>query len=165
MNRTCKICKVNFYNPHPFQVCGDCLSKGEDMAIGDDHKFDGGKLRFDLIPPEITRELAKVLTYGANKYRDNGWKDVEPSRYIAALFRHLNSHRSGEEVDEESGLNHLSHALTNVAFLLYFDLQNKKSDSSSICLTQKELDDMLEDMELEHRKSNYFDDSGNTNNI
>ena len=31
-------------------------------------KFDEGKLRFDLIPPEIELYLAEVLTYGANKY-------------------------------------------------------------------------------------------------
>lgn len=31
-------------------------------------KYDEGKLRYDLIPPEALREITKVLTFGAKKY-------------------------------------------------------------------------------------------------
>lgn len=89
-------------------------------------KYDGGKLRYDLVPVEVHEALAEVLTYGANKYADNNWQSVESDRYVAALFRHLNAWRKGEQVDEESGYHHLKHALTNVAFLLYKDLKDIK---------------------------------------
>ena len=84
-------------------------------------KFDNGKLLYSLIPPETLQALAEVLTYGANKYAPNNWQLVEngETRYLDALFRHLEAFRSGETHDPESGLHHLAHVLTNVAFLHY----------------------------------------------
>lgn len=82
-------------------------------------KYNIGKLRYDLIPTSATKELAKALTYGATKYPANNWKKCKDKNvYIAALYRHLEQWRSGEEIDEESGLSHLSHAITNIAFLI-----------------------------------------------
>ena len=81
-------------------------------------KFDSGKLMLDLIPPEATRALGEVLTYGAQKYGPNNWRGVEPRRYEAALQRHLLAWKEGEQRDAESGLHHLKHVLTNAAFLV-----------------------------------------------
>lgn len=82
-------------------------------------KYNSGKLRYDLIPPSVTKELAKTLTYGANKYSENNWKKcTDKNVYISALYRHLEQWRSGEKIDPESGLSHLSHAITNIAFLI-----------------------------------------------
>ena len=58
-------------------------------------KYDTGKLRMDLIPPEAERALAAVLTMGAEKYGPNNWRGVEPERYEAALRRHLDTLLSG----------------------------------------------------------------------
>lgn len=82
-------------------------------------KFDNGKLQYSLIPPSATKALAEVLTFGAQKYAPNNWMLVEDgeTRYLDALYRHLEAFRSGETHDPESLLHHLSHALTNVAFL------------------------------------------------
>lgn len=82
-------------------------------------KLDSGKLRMDLIPPVAIKELARVLTYGAEKYGPNNWHNVDSERYKAALLRHIIEWMDGEECDQESGLKHLSHALCNVAFLLH----------------------------------------------
>lgn len=46
-------------------------------------------------------------------------------RYLDALYRHLNAFRLGETHDHESGLHHLSHALTNIAFLHYLSTTKK----------------------------------------
>lgn len=88
-----------------------------------DLKYDQGKLRHDLIPPEAEKALAEVLTFGADKYEPDSWRDVKDGkrRYMAAALRHINAHRMGEELDEESGLSHLAHALTNLAFLVALD--------------------------------------------
>lgn len=84
-------------------------------------KFDTDKLLYSLIPPETTKALAEVLTFGAKKYAPNNWQLVEngQTRYLDALFRHLEAFRSGETHDPDSGLHHLAHVLTNVAFLHY----------------------------------------------
>lgn len=90
-------------------------------------KFDTSKLRYDLIPTSTTKALAQVLTYGAKKYKPNNWRNVDDTdRYVAALYRHLEAWRDGEKVDKESGLSHLAHALTNVAFLLHLDKPVKR---------------------------------------
>ena len=85
-------------------------------------KFDNDKLLYSLIPPETTKALAEVLTFGAKKYAIDGWKYVPDAkrRYMDALFRHLEAFRSGELYDQESGLSHLSHVLANASFLHYF---------------------------------------------
>ena len=110
---------------HP--PCDNCraalASYGLDYGVSNGFlKFDNSKLRYSLIPPKTTKELAKVLTYGAKKYKPNNWKNADDTtRYIDALYRHLESWRSGESFDDESGLSHLSHALTNIAFLIEFE--------------------------------------------
>lgn len=83
-------------------------------------KADSDKPRMDLIPPKAEKLLAEVLSYGAQKYAPNNWKHVPDAhdRYIAAAMRHINSHRSGEEIDPESGLPHLAHAMCSLAFIL-----------------------------------------------
>ena len=86
-------------------------------------KYDDGKLQYGLIPPIATKSLAQVLTFGAAKYAPNSWQTVQDGerRYLDALYRHLEAYRTGESTDSESGLSHLAHAITNVAFLLHFE--------------------------------------------
>ena len=84
-------------------------------------------MQYSLIPSSATHALAEVLTYGANKYAPNNWQLVDNGevRYMDALFRHLEAFRSGETHDPESGIHHLAHVLTNVAFLHYLDIHAK----------------------------------------
>jgi len=90
-------------------------------------KYDDGKLRYDLIPPEVLKALAEIYTYGANKYGDNNWQKLKKfdDRYTAALMRHDNSRRSGEKRDQESGFLHSAHMLCNAAFLCWKDSQEE----------------------------------------
>lgn len=83
-------------------------------------KFDAGKLRLDLLPIEIIEEIAKVLTFGANKYGAWNWtKGIVYSRLIGAALRHFFAFIRGEDKDPESGLPHLAHAITCMLFLLW----------------------------------------------
>ncbi len=84
-------------------------------------KFDKDKIRYDLIPPEASKALAEVLTYGAEKYSPDNWKQCRNTdRYMAALIRHLEAHRFGELRDKDTGMLHMAHVLTNAAFMIYF---------------------------------------------
>ncbi len=103
------------------QSCPIC--KDVKITAGQGAKFDQGKLRYGLVPPIATKALAEVLTFGATKYAPNSWQNVKngEERYLDALYRHLEAYRAGEATDSDSGLSHLSHAITNLAFLLHFE--------------------------------------------
>ena len=96
-----------------------------------DKKHDKDKVRLDLITPEFIIEIGKVLTFGANKYAPESWKQVpnRQDRYYAAALRHLLAYRRGIKTDYETGLSHLAHAACNIMFLLYEE--NHESDNST----------------------------------
>lgn len=92
-------------------------------------KDDADKPRMELIPPETLIGLAKVLTEGASKYDDWNWaQGMSWLRVYGSLQRHLVAWLAGEELDPESGLSHLSHALANVAFLHYYQARRVGTD-------------------------------------
>ena len=103
-------------------------------------KSDGGKLRLDLVPPELLYAVAKVLTYGATKYSARTWeKGIGHERLFGALQRHLWAWQAGfgEANDEESGMPHLYHAACCMAMLLTEtmrrpDLDDRHKNLSSI---------------------------------
>lgn len=88
-------------------------------------KFDGGKPRLWLIPGVVLLEIAKVLTFGADKYGADNWQLVKDSkaRYGSALLRHFYAWQGGEERDPETGFYHLSHVGTNACFLIYHQVR------------------------------------------
>ena len=105
--------------------CKDCamklLEKGfkNIVVVEEFRKFDTDKIRYDLVPPKAIKQLAEVLTFGAKKYKPNNWRNnTDLSRYEGALLRHFEAYRMGEILDEETGMPHLAHALTNLVFLL-----------------------------------------------
>lgn len=90
--------------------------------VTDGLKHDGGKARLDLVPPEIIEAVGKVMTFGAQKYGENSYKQVDPKRYRAALMRHVCKWlKNPHGLDSDSGLPHLWHIACNVAFLLELD--------------------------------------------
>jgi hypothetical protein len=91
-------------------------------------KFDGGKLMYGLLPPLALEETVKVLTFGAQKYEPDNWQFVPDSkrRYFDALQRHLWAWKQGEQIDQESGLPHLAHAMCCLMFLYEHDVKYSK---------------------------------------
>ena len=81
-------------------------------------KFDSGKPDFTLIPQEALLELAKVFTYGANKYGTFNYSGgCNYRRYVAAAQRHINQWLRGEDIDE-IGTNHLANAAASLLMIL-----------------------------------------------
>lgn len=87
-------------------------------------KFDGGKLEYGLLPPLALEETVKVLTFGAQKYERDNWKKVPDSkrRYFDAMERHIWAWKKGEQLDPESGIHHLAHAMCCLMFLYEHDI-------------------------------------------
>lgn len=85
-------------------------------------KADAGKLQLSLVPTQITRDIAEVRMYGNAKYGSpDNWKQVEPQRYIDALYRHFLSFLEDPTgCDAESGIPHYKHMACNMAFLCEF---------------------------------------------
>jgi hypothetical protein len=84
-------------------------------------KYDEWKPMVELIPWEVLLLIWKILWYWAKKYWPNNRKNLEnfDDRYIWAALRHIYKHQSWELFDLESWELHLAHALTNLIFLVY----------------------------------------------
>lgn len=109
-----------------------------DTAIDDDGglrfvRYDVGKPTFDLVAG-LYRELGDVntvLKFGERKYSRDGWKHgvdlCSRIRNVNAALRHIFKYLGGERLDEESGLPHLAHAITNLLFALYAENEETRS--------------------------------------
>lgn len=82
----------------------------------------GNDERYDLIPAEPLRLLARHYGVGAKKYDDDNWRKGYDWRLsFAALNRHLWQFWAGEDIDEETGTPHIIavawHAFTLAEFM------------------------------------------------
>jgi Domain of unknown function (DUF5664) len=108
-------------------------------------KLDSNKPDLSLIPTDAIWGTAAALSYGANKYaRHNFRKGIAYSRLVAAAMRHLTAWNEGEELDSESGLSHLDHAMATLAMLKFMSVNKTEMDDrfkvEKKSLTQKALD-------------------------
>ncbi|MDM2174705.1 DUF5664 domain-containing protein [Mycobacteroides abscessus] len=68
----------------------------------------GNDERYDLIPAEPLRLLARHYGVGSKKYEDNNWrKGYDWKLSFAALNRHLWQFWAGEDIDAETGTPHI----------------------------------------------------------
>lgn len=106
----------------------EALREGDDLKKGG-VKFDEGKARYDLLPPEGAEAVATILEFGARKYAARNWEQgMDWSRPFGATMRHLWKWWSGEAVDPDSGRSHLWHAATNLFFLIAYEQRKKGTD-------------------------------------
>lgn len=115
------------YSPEDVAFQGNCQgildSSGESGR-----KFDGDKLRMDLLfkdMPLALREVVNVLTQGANKYAPGNWQHVPDAdtRYLAAGLRHELALANGQEMDPETDCHHLAHLVCCAMFRLELALR------------------------------------------
>lgn len=92
-------------------------------------RYDTGKNRLDLIPPEWVWGLGDVLTKGAAKYEDRNWeKGMKWSRVFGPMLRHAYKFMAGERYDEETGCHHLAMVAWNALALMSYDLREIGED-------------------------------------
>lgn len=83
-------------------------------------RYNNGKSRTDLIPPDAMLALGHVYAYGDQKYGHEiggarNWERGGPwSTSYAAGLRHAFAWWLGEDANAESGLHHLDHAIWNL---------------------------------------------------
>ena len=103
-------------------------SMNDSSKVQEGRKDDVGKPRFDLLPPEVLEQITAILTGGAEKYGARNWEQgMSWGRLFAAAQRHQWRFWSGAEMDEESGLPHLAHAIVSLMFLLEFANRDMRS--------------------------------------
>lgn len=74
-------------------------------------KYDNSKEPLSLLSRVWLIGVAKVMGFGAKKYTAHNWRGgIERSRLVSAALRHILAYNEGEDVDSETGLNHLDHA-------------------------------------------------------
>jgi len=96
---------------------GDVNSKEK----GSGARYNVGKPDYSLIPLCTLEDEARVWEYGKRKYNAWNWtKGMAWSVPYACLLRHMAKWQAGEEVDEESGLSHLAHAMANLRMLTLY---------------------------------------------
>ena len=90
-----------------------------------------GKPRLTLVPRKIIFAIARVREFGNRKYlTEDSWKLNSRKTYQDAAYRHFMAYLDdNNSVDEESGLPHLDHLATNIAFLIEGGFKDEKSDN------------------------------------
>jgi hypothetical protein len=74
-------------------------------------KFDHEKPPLSLISSIWINGVGQVLAFGCKKYGAHNWRNgLELSRLLSAALRHIFAFIGGEDLDPETGLNHLDHA-------------------------------------------------------
>jgi len=88
------------------------------------------KLPLHLFPESAVIYGALALLDGALKYGRANWRaaGVRASIYYDALTRHLTKWFEGEDIDPDSGLPHLAHAIACIAILIDAKTANKLKD-------------------------------------
>lgn len=90
----------------------------------------GQKLeRYDLIPVEPLREVARHYGVGASKYDIRNWeRGYDWSLSYAALQRHANAFWGGESYDKESDTHHLAAVVFHALALMEYEETNPEKD-------------------------------------
>lgn len=73
-----------------------------------------------LVPQRALREVGRVVTFGAEAYGVENWKEVEnlEQRFTDAPLRHINQFLTGDKIDKEMKCHHLACAITGLMFVL-----------------------------------------------
>lgn len=99
------------------------------LEKGSGARYNNGKADLSLIPLWTLEDEAKVWMYGKKKYAAWNWaKGMDWSIPLACALRHISAWQRGEELDHESGLPHLAHAICNLRMLTLYSKTYKEGD-------------------------------------
>lgn len=104
-------------------------------------RYDGGKARYDLIPPEAIEALAHHYRLGAEKYTlrdeagnitqlgDRNWeRGMKWGKCFGSMLRHCWAYWRGETNDPETGTHHMIAVAWNAFALFTYDVRSIGED-------------------------------------
>jgi hypothetical protein len=82
------------------------------------------------LPGAVLVEVGLAMLEGAAKYGRHNYRaaGVRASVYVDATFRHLNAWWAGEDIDPDSGVSHVTKAITSLTVVRDAQFQGKFSD-------------------------------------
>lgn len=100
-----------------------------------------GRERYDRIPPDALRQLARHFGVGAKKYDDDNWtRGYDWRLTFAAANRHAEQWRAGETHDPETGSHHLIAFAWHMLVLDEFTRINRGGDTRYCTKVRRWLD-------------------------
>jgi hypothetical protein len=101
------------------------ITTGQQLIPDGAYRANQHKPNWELMPVDALEEVARVFSYGAQKYDLDNWRKGFPWRsVVGSSIRHIMAWLGGEDNDPESKLSHLSHAVCNLLFLLDYQKHN-----------------------------------------
>jgi len=92
-------------------------------------RYNDGKPRFDLLPPEALKALAAHYGKGAEKYAARNWeRGMDWCKCFASLERHSWAWMGGEDIDPENGSHHMIAVAWNAIALFTYAMRNIGTD-------------------------------------
>ena len=78
--------------------------------------FGSRKVSLSVLPPIVLWEVSLGMMDGATKYGRYNWRGVgvRSSEYYDATQRHLTAFWEGQDIDPDSGLHHLTKAISSL---------------------------------------------------
>ena len=99
------------------------------MTATEGLRYDDGKPRVDLVPPEVILALAAHYTVGAKKYEEHNWeKGMKWSRCYSSLMRHALAWQAGEDYDQETKTHHAVCVAWNALALYWYHIKGVGED-------------------------------------
>lgn len=110
------------FGPEPVQITpGRGIGDVNSDAPGSGARYNSDKPDLSLIPLCTLEDEARVWMHGKKKYNAWNWAKGMPwSVPLACALRHLSAFQRGEDIDPESGLPHIAHAMCNLRMLTLY---------------------------------------------
>jgi len=113
---------VEHYVPQVCSTNNNGVKMKENSNVKDTNPKDAigiAKVPYSTIPANVIAEVGLALMEGARKYRRHNYRiaGVRASVYYDACLRHIGSWWEGEDIDPDSGLNHVTKAIAGLIVL------------------------------------------------
>lgn len=111
---------------------------GSAPKVDEGLRYNDGKPRFDLLPPEAMTALAAHYALGAKKYADRNWeKGMAWGKCFASMQRHAWAWAEGEDHDPETGSPHMIAVAWNAIALFIYALRGIGTDDRTKTIKEK----------------------------
>lgn len=108
----------NFVNVHSLP---DWQEAAYEKKLNPKDQVGSNKVNFGTLPVEVLCELSNAMLEGEIKYGSFNWRNketpIQTRAYYEAALRHLMQWWGGENIDQKSGLSHITKAIATLVVL------------------------------------------------